>query len=1085
MPRTIKKSVLFLLCLSFSCLHLYAQRENLLNMVNPAIGTTQTKIHTLWGGEGGTYPGAVAPFGFMQLTPETQVAEPGGYDYKDSTIYYFSCTHHLSGYPNGSSGNIQVMPVLENLEFQAGNYHQNFSYQDEKAEPGYYRVCFKDNNTLVEVTASEHAGMFRFTFPAHSRPRIFLGDMGTIEVRSKRIIEGSKLHTVVLLSKDFTEKEDVTGGCLLTFPSVGNGKNQLTLKIGASETDLKSTYKNLQSEADTWNFDQYQKANQQKWMKALSVIEIEDTSIVNKTIFYTALYHSFLVPWIISDVEGFYRGADGLIHQSRGKNQYGAFSAWDTFRTLHPLLCLIAPDRQNDMIQSMLDQYVQSGKLPKGPMTGNHVIPIIVDSYLKGISNFDRSLAYKAMKSSLTPSNNSDDFLAYRDLGYVPLSYSESVTRTVEYAYDDWVLAQFAGKVMNDREEYKTLLKRSFNYRNLFDPETLFLLPRQGVNFIPEPGNFGYKEGDKWSYSLFVPHNPVDLVNLMGGNQEFASRLDSALARQDIIFDNEPVLQVPYLFNYAQRPDQTQLWVRNMMQTRYSASADGLPGNDDLGSLSSWYVFSAMGFFPLCPGSPSYDFGSPLFKKVTLHLQNGKKFIINAENNSEDHCFFKKITLNNLDYNKLQITHSAITEGGELKFSMCKLTENPTSVVTIPSEMEKFPDFRISNFHLSRKQVKPDQSFYACFLVQNNGSRGTKIIRLFANGKEYKHKNILIEENSMVSDSIECRLYAIGRSVIAIENQKENIEVVPPLNAAVSRLEVTALTCRTVGKINERMEFSYLVMNKSGYLRTDTLSVLLDDSVRQKLILTLEPGEIRKVSSLLTIKKIGIHLLKVGPKSEKIKIYAKNRDSKILDISTNGKLEGDTITDRSGLSNNGIVKKVVTTNHLSGLILNDSVNFIEFNHSKSLDDLNHQITIMGWVYPTKQKGISDIITKGDHIVIQTHGNTRISFFAGGWGRGSCSANLPDNWLYNWHHITGVCDGNSLKLYIDGKESGSQMVASPANLNTAACWMIGRNEEFPDQRFFHGLIDEVKIFAEPLTDPEINKEMQERNPSFKH
>ena len=848
---------------------------------------------------------------------------------------------------------------------------------------------------------------------------------------------------------------------------------------------MKTTGKNLHSEAGTWNFDQYKKENQQKWVKALSVIEIEDTSKVNKTIFYTALYHSLLVPWIISDVDGFYKGADGLIHQAKGKNQYGAFSAWDTFRTLHPLMCLIAPDRQNEMVQSMLDQYVQTGKLPKGPMTGNHVIPIIVDSYLKGVCDFDSSLAYTAMKNCLTPANNTEDFSAYRDLGYAPLSYSESVTRTVEYAYDDWVLAQFAGKVMNDREECKTLLKRSFNYRNLFDPETLFLLPRQGDNFIPEPGNFGYKEGDKWSYSFFVPHNPDDLINLMGGNQEFASRLDSALTRQDIIFDNEPVLHVPYLFNYAQRPDQTQLWVRNMMQTRYSATADGLPGNDDLGSLSSWYVFSAIGFFPLCPGRPSYDFGSPLFKKIILHLPNGKKFVIRTESNSPDHCYTEKIILNNLDYNKLWISHATIMNGGSLTFSMSKLPQNSYPVSNAPSETEKAPNFSISDFHLSRKVVRPNQPNFTSFLVKNKGSRGTKTVRLFVNGKEYKHKNILVEENASVRDSLECRLFAIGKHLITIEDQEEEVLVTQPSGTPISRLEVTELACRAISKTDEQIEFCFTLMNKGGYRLMDTLSVLLDNSVVQKMTLILDPGEIRKISSHLTIKGIGIHQLNVRSKSERIKIYSESRDSKILDISTNGYSEGVTIPDRSGLSNNGFAKKTISITHLPGSVVKDSVNFIEFNHSSSLDGPDHQITIMGWVYPTKQTRISDIISKGDHIVIQTHGNSRITFFAGGWGRGTCSANLPDNWLNNWHHITGVCDGNSLKLYIDGKESGNQVVAPPANLSTAACWMIGRNEEFPDQRFFHGLIDEVKIFAEPLTDSEINKEMQERNASFKH
>jgi len=302
------------------------------------------------------------------------------------------------------------------------------------------------------------------------------------------------------------------------------------MKLGMSTIDFKSTWMNLKTEADTWYFDQFKKINQKKWIDALSIIEIDDTSRVNKTIFYTALYHSFLIPWIISDVQGNYKGADGLIRKTKGKNQYGAFSAWDTFRSLHPLLCLIAPERQNDMVLSMLDQFEQTGRLPKGPMTGNHVIAIIVDTYMKGIRGFDSKLVYKAMKASLSSSSGSTDMSAYQELGYVPSSFTESVTRTVEYAYDDWALAQFAGIVMLEKDDYRELIQRRFNYRNLFDPGSLFLLPRNGNKFIPEPGNFGYKEGDKWSYSLFVPQNPRDLINLTGGNKEFMLRLDSALA---------------------------------------------------------------------------------------------------------------------------------------------------------------------------------------------------------------------------------------------------------------------------------------------------------------------------------------------------------------------------------------------------------------------------------------------------------------------------------------------------------------------------------------------------------------------------
>ena len=669
--RHIFRKRLFInLWLTLSCLQLFSQETSVEKFVNPFIGTTKTKLFTQWGGDGGTYPGAVAPFGFVQLTPETRVKNTNGYDYRDSTIFWFSCVNHFSGYPEGSSGKFKIMPVEEGQNFQVGEYNRSFSHECEKAEAGYYRVIFNENGTTVEATASQRTGMFRFTFPPKIKPKIFIGDIGKIEVRSNRILEGSTLNTIVSFNVDFINKEDINGGCVLTFPSIDHGNNVVILKLGVSMIDFESTRINLKTENDTFDFDRFKDSNQQKWNKALSVIEIDDTSKVNKTIFYTSLYHSLLLPWVISDSNGKYKGTDGLFCMTKGQNQYGSFSPWDTFRSLHPLLCLIAPDRQNDMILSMLDQFEQSGKLPKGPMTGNHIISIIVDSYLKDIRGYDSTSAYKAMKSCLNPISDKSDFYAYKSSGYVPSSYSESVTKTVEYAYNDWVLSQFAGKVMEDSAEYKQLHERSFNYRNVFRPETLALLPRNGKSFNLDPGNSGYKEGDKWSYSLFVPHNPRDLINLMGGDNEFSANLDSSLENGHIVFDNEPVLHVPYLFNYAGSSYNSQKWVRRIMKTHYTAFADGLPGNDDLGSMSSWYVFSAMGFFPVCPGKPVYDFGSPIFKKVILNLNNGKKLVINSVNNSDRNNFVKTVSFNGLEYQKSWISHSELIQGGELTFIM-------------------------------------------------------------------------------------------------------------------------------------------------------------------------------------------------------------------------------------------------------------------------------------------------------------------------------------------------------------------------------------------------------------------------------
>jgi putative alpha-1,2-mannosidase len=738
------KILLLMMSLTSACLQIFAQVPPVAKFVNPLIGTARTRTNTLWGSEGGTYPGAVAPFGFVQLTPETGRSNVKGYDYSDTTICWFSCVNHMSGYPRGSAGRIKVIPLGNDQGIQPGKQGRPFSHRYEKAEAGYYKVRFSDNGTVAEATASTRTGMFRFTFPPQIIPRIFLGELGRTESPTKSTIKGSLLNAIIFFNVGFISKKDVAGGTVLTFPAVEKGKNVVILKIGFSTVDFNSTLLNLQSEAGTWDFDRYKTANRQRWEDALSVVQIDDPSEVNKTIFYTALYHSMLIPWIISDVQGRYKGADGSVHQAKGENQYGGFSPWDTFRSLHPLLSLIAPDRQRDMIHSMLDHYGQKGRLPKGPMTGNHVIAIIVDSYLKGIRGFDSTLVYTAMKDGLAADSKTKEFPDYIKLGYVPASYPESVTKTVEFAYDDWVLAQFALKVMGDQHEYRQLLARSFSYRNLFSAESLALLPRLKQNFNPKPGNFGYKEGDQWSYSLFVPHNPRDLINLMGGDREFSEKLDSSLLTEKIFFDNEPVLHVPYLFNYSHRPDLTQKWVRSLMKSHYTNSPRGLPGNDDLGSMSSWFVFSAMGFFPLCPGRTGYDLGSPLFKKITLRHKNGKKLIISSLNNSGNHIYVKSVSLNGSECNNSWISHSALLNGGELTFAMDKTPPMPSKSSHDSgdtSETQKVPAFYITDFHFRQNPVNPDEPFFVHFSVKNSGARGTKIIRLTVDGKEYNKKN--------------------------------------------------------------------------------------------------------------------------------------------------------------------------------------------------------------------------------------------------------------------------------------------------------------------------------------------------------
>lgn len=660
MPDALKMKLIISVLIVFSLVRIgCAQPSGPASRVNPFIGTDKSDVYTKWGSEGGTYPGAVAPWGAVQLTPETNVVEPLGYHYSDNSIYFFSCTNHSSGYPNGSSGRIAVMPIVQSANFEWRKYNRPFSHQDEKSEAGYYRVVFQDTKTEVESTATERTGMFRITFPADVTPLVFVGDAGAISFKSHRLLFGERNHAVFEFSEDILDKTEVKNGYVLHF-AASHQKKVITLKLSISGVSFENALANLNAELGDSDFDQIRKQTFAKWNKELSVVEVQDSNTQNKTIFYTALYHSFLLPRIVSDSDRRYRGKDGQVHQTTGTYEYAGFSPWDTFRSLHPLLCLLKPERQTDMIQSMMDVYFQSGRLPVGPMTGNHVIPVIVDSYLKGIRKDSLALLEAMEKSIVDGPSAQSDLKVFQKMGYVPSIYPESVTKTVEYAYDDWALAQFTGLFPGKGEEKENLLAHSFYYRNLFCAKEGFLLPRNGDKFIPNPGTIGYKEGDKWIYSFFVPQNAKDLINLMGGTREFAMRLDSALQRGNIVFDNETAFQIPYLFNYANSPSLTHKWVRKILRERFCDTPGGIPGNDDLGSMSSWYVLSAMGIYPVCPGRPVYDLGSPIFRKVTINQQNKKQFVIESPDSSDSTIYVAGLTVNGTVWNNPWIAHSLI-----------------------------------------------------------------------------------------------------------------------------------------------------------------------------------------------------------------------------------------------------------------------------------------------------------------------------------------------------------------------------------------------------------------------------------------
>jgi putative alpha-1,2-mannosidase len=1067
-------------------IHAWAQTDPL-QYVNSFIGTTGSNVRTKWGSEGGTYPGAVAPWGAVQLTPETRATGGKGYDYHDTSIYFFSCTQHLSGFPNGSSGRVYVMPVKAADKFLVNTYCRHFSRQAEKVFPGYYRVSFSDDHTLVEATAGERTGHFRFTFPQKVIPKIFIGDAGKLRVRSKHEITGTVLNTLFRFNKNYLTREEVPGGWLLTFAPRSSGPVAIELQVSVSTVNVEGAVINMA--AENRGFDERMEDTRNKWRKALSVVTIDDTSETNKTIFYTALYHSLLVPWIVSDANGKYRGADTHVHQTTGAHQYSTFSPWDTFRTLHPLLCLLFPGRQKDMVESMLDIYRQTGYLPTESMTGNHAIVIITDSWLKGIKVSDSLLALQAMKKSMAVAPFiQPDMEIYRKLGYIPSSYPESVTRTVEYAYNDWALAQFA-QAMHDSATYDHFIQAGYNYRNLFNAQELFLLPRNGNEYKLHPGTFGYKEGDAWVYSCFVPHNAKDLVNIMGGDQSFVSRLDSALGAGLLVFDNETLFHVPYLFNYTDSFYKTQQWVQNIIHTRFSATPGGLPGNDDLGATSSWFIFSALGIYPACPGRAVYAISSPLFKSVTIHLDNGKQYVIRGTNTAAQNCYVKGLLLNGVPYHRLWLSHAMLVQGGEMDFVTDTVPHTEwvyDTDLTGISETVSNPNFHLVNYWLSKNSVAPHEPVWVYFEWQNTGSTGTKIVTLFLNGKIYAQKNCLVPANATLTDSMLCRLYTFGKASLQIDGSiVKEIDVKRPTTGVNLPPAISALVVKPVIRSGESQSITFNVQNTDGEPHTFYIPVSINDSLICTDTISLQPGALQQVAQMVPVKRTGVQTLRIDSTENLFKACSSNIETTLLDLSAVA-ADGRVVVDRSCFGNDGTIMRdrsnttsasprTPGAGGLSSLrkLRFDKDCYVQVPNSTPVDSMGETITMMLWVFPIgKNDGLVDLFTKGDYHVLQVAGNKQLTFFAGGWGRGECQAPLPVNWFNNWHHIAGVCDGNSFRVYIDGVLKGTTRLQDRINLSVPNKWTIGRNEEFPGQRIFDGYMDHIKIFAAPLSANEI-------------
>jgi predicted alpha-1,2-mannosidase len=737
--------------------------------VNPFIGTDFF---------GHTFPGASLPYGMVHLSPDTGTegwTYCAGYVYSDNSIIGFSHTH-WSGVGMVNGGEIMLMPTVgDQLQIVPGTrenpdtgYRSRFSKKDEFATPGYYSVLLKDYDIKAELTATQRAGFHRYTLPETDNARIILdlghqiGNMKSSELSELKIVNNNriegwksaglgKVYFVAEFSKPFRyygtfDVSYVTpesGGSIWPYKNAEDGdkigafvtfqtsdKEQILVKVGISHTSVEGARKNLHAEIPHWDFDLIKNNAGEIWNKELSKVKIAGATDDQKEIFYTALYHSFLAQYISQDVDGKYRDSDGNIHVAEGFDFYGSFSCWDTYRSQHPLLTLTAPEHVNDFIKSIAAKTKHYGWLPAQhflnvfgeSMVGDHLIPLIVDAYMKGFRDFDVKFLYlemkkKALQNPIEPrlahaGRSGLDF--YKTLGYTPADkVTESVPNTLELAFDDWCIAQLA-RELGEKDDYELFIKRAGYYKNLWDTETQFMRPKkvdgtwlEALNgreqeivtegnhhyykyfdplLVGRRPNRHYTESNAWQYIWSVQHDVQGLITLFGTDNEFVNKLDTFFEMSPLIsppkyvgtvgtigqyvHGNQPSHHVAYLYNYAGPPWKTQQRVRQICEELYRSGPGGLCGNEDMGSLSSWYVLSAMGFYPVTPGAPQYTIGSPLFGEITIRFENNKKFTVKAINNSTENKYILSATLNGQPFNRTWIAHQEIAKGGELVFHM-------------------------------------------------------------------------------------------------------------------------------------------------------------------------------------------------------------------------------------------------------------------------------------------------------------------------------------------------------------------------------------------------------------------------------
>ena len=811
MKKRVLLPVLAIVFVMFSCSEASNQKQDLAQYVKPFIGT---------GGHGHTYPGAVAPFGMIQNSPDTRMDSwdgCSGYHISDTTILGFSLTH-LTGTGCNDYGDFRFVPITGKPAFDSKDYCSSFRHENESARAGYYSVILDDYNIKVELTASERAAMQRYTFPQTDEAHLIIELQESnlsaetihesfITIESDNAISGFRrtgywasdqyLYFYAEFSKPFTgygicsddiehpDMKHAEGKDLQAWLDFDATDGQpIVMRVATSAVDVEGAKRNLVSEVKDFDFDAMAQNTYNYWNDELNRIQIN--TVVNeddKDIFYTSLYHCFIVPNLFSDADGRYRAHDKKIYQSDSP-RYTIFSLWDTFRTEHPLLNLIQRERSVDIINTFINNYETGGLLPVWELAANetfcmigyHAIPVIADAYFAGIEGIDYEKALEAMVNSA----NQDIFGldCYKEYGFIPSNCEgESVSKTLEYAYDDWCIARLA-EALGKQDIAEEFYQRAQYYKNIYDPSTKFFRGKRNGCFVtpfdPTQVNFMLTEANTWQYNFFVPQDINTHIDMMGGEKAYDRKLNelfnsssemSGRVQSDITgligqyaHGNEPSHHMAYLYNYLGKPTKTQKLINKIMYELYTDQADGLCGNEDCGQMSAWYVMSAMGFYPVTPASGYYVIGVPHFEEMVLNLENGKTFTVVANNLSRENRYIESVKLNGKNLDRSYIYFEEVYNGGELEFEMTNKRNS-----TWATELENSPKQKIEKPIIVTTPVisVPSDVFFETMNVELSHIDADAKIYYTIDGSTPTENSTLYTEPFAINESSDVRVVAI------------------------------------------------------------------------------------------------------------------------------------------------------------------------------------------------------------------------------------------------------------------------------------------------------------------------------------